>query len=566
MDQDSRSPGNRKPVSEYIDSTEEEGSEETQSPDAPEPQSRGGSLAIAIGIPAAVAVLGIIAVVIWFGTRDQGPEVETPLPDTRTASAPAQTTSSSASQSQQQQPSSDGSTSASSAQATQETSQAQETPQTSGQTSESERAAEASSSTTASGGGGADTASTASGASSPSSGNIPSDSWPQFRGKGRDAITTVEAPLSRDWDANPPEQLWSVDLGEGFAAPVVRDGKVYLLDYDQQNRADTLRCFSLANGQELWSQSYSVMIKRNHGMSRTVPTLSGQYCVTLGPKCDVMCTDAESGDVYWKMDLVEKYNAEVPDWYAGQNPLVEGDRVILAPAGSRLMVAVDIASGEVIWEAPNPMGWKMTHSSVRSATINGQKMYVYCASGGVVGVAPGGEILWKTDKWRVSTANIPTPVQVDSSRIFLTGGYNAGSMMLKLTGSGSNMQPTVDFKVDARTFSSHQHTPILYQNHLYGVLQSGELTCLDLQGNQLWTSGRTKRFGLGPYIIVNDLMYILSGEGELALVRPSPEGYNELTRTKILDGRDAWGPLAMVGGLLLARDMTEMVCLDVRAQ
>lgn len=546
MDQDSKSPGRRKPVSEYIktaggDQASEHTSEATTSSAG---GSRGG-LAIAIGIPAAVAIIGIIAVVIWFVSTGQTSDVSPQLPPATQSAQDAQATRAS-SQTQSSAPS----------QASQQPGQSQ----AAGQPSQTPAQPQA--------GAGSQSSQPASASSTSASGAMPSGSWPQFRGPNLNAKISVNASLSTDWQNNPPKKLWSVELGEGYAGPAVRDGKVYLLDYDQDKRADVLRCFSLANGNELWSQSYSVMIKRNHGFSRTVPTLSGKYVVTLGPKCDVMCADANSGEVYWTMDLVEKYKSKVPSWYAGQCPLVEGNQVILAPGGTKMMVAVDIASGNVIWEAPNPMGWDMTHCSIRPMTMNGQKMYVYPASGGVVGVAPGGEILWQTNKWRVSTANIPTPVPVSDGRIFLCGGYNAGSMMLKLTGSGSNMTPQVDWTVDARTFGSHQHTPILYQKHLYGVLQSKELACLDLQGNQKWTSGRTNRFGLGPYIMANEHMYVLAESGKLVLLNPTPQSYDEITSAKVLDapGAQAWGPLAMVEGILLARDLETMVCLDVRAQ
>ncbi|MFP3902803.1 MAG: PQQ-binding-like beta-propeller repeat protein [Armatimonadota bacterium] len=542
MNKDRKSPGRRKPVSEYISGAgDQKASESGTNKVAPAPKQPHRGLAVAIGIPAAVAILGIIAVVIWFGATGQSNDVSPQVPQGVQNAQAAPATSQTQSPTPAQAPESSGQT--------QSAQQASETPPQS-------RSGTGSSSQPSSP------------APTASSNTMPSGSWPQFRGPNLNAKISVNASLSTDWQNNPPKKLWSVKLGEGYAGPAVRDGKVYVLDYDQNQRADVLRCFSLANGNKLWSQSYSVMIKRNHGFSRTVPTLSGKYVVTLGPKCDVMCADANSGEVYWTMDLVEKYKSKVPSWYAGQCPLVEGNQVILAPGGTKMMVAVDIASGNVIWEAPNPMGWDMTHCSIRPMTINGQKMYVYPASGGVVGVAPGGEILWQTNKWRVSTANIPTPVPVSDGRIFLCGGYNAGSMMMKLTGSGSNMSPQVDWTVDARTFGSHQHTPILYKDHLYGVLQSKELACLDLQGNQKWTSGRTNRFGLGPYIMANDYMYVLAESGKLVLLNPTPQGYDEITSAKVLDapGAQAWGPLAMVEGILLARDLETMVCLDVRAQ
>ncbi|MEI8062886.1 MAG: PQQ-binding-like beta-propeller repeat protein, partial [Verrucomicrobiota bacterium] len=142
-------------------------------------------------------------------------------------------------------------------------------------------------------------------------GTIPGE-WPGFRGAKGDNLAAGTAPLARQW-----KELWRVDLGEGYAGAAVRNGRVYVLDYDQARQADALRCLSLADGQEIWRFSYPVKTKRNHGMSRTVPTVTDRYVVAFGPKCHVICLDALTGQFQWGLDLVKEFNAEVPQWYAG---------------------------------------------------------------------------------------------------------------------------------------------------------------------------------------------------------------------------------------------------------
>ncbi len=399
-----------------------------------------------------------------------------------------------------------------------------------------------------------------------SGGALAIGSWSGFRGPNLDNISKETVPLARSWGAGGPPRLWQVPLGEGHAGPAVHKGRVYVLDYDQKARADVLRCLSLANGKQIWSSAYPVEVKRNHGMSRTVPAVTDKHVVTLGPKCHVMCCDANTGKVLWRKDLVKEYGTKVPTWYAGQCPLIDGSRVILAPAGSALMIAVDLASGKVLWQAPNPRKWSMTHSSIAPMSLGGKRMYVYCGSGGVAGVSSDGKLLWDTTEWKVSTATVPTPVPIGDGRIFLCGGYNSGAMMLRLKQSGSRITPEVAFRLKVDVFGSDQQTPILYNGHLYGVVPNpaGQLACLDLSGRRLWTSGRTKTFGLGPYVMAGGLLYVLGDKGDLALVEPNPAGYKELARAKVLQGHDAWGPMAIVGGRLLARDLTTMVCLDVK--
>jgi len=121
--------------------------------------------------------------------------------------------------------------------------------------------------------------------------------WTRFRGADYDNIVKNSVPLKNSWAGNDPEIKWSVELGEGHAGPAIYEGKVYVMDYDEAKREDALRCFSLEDGKELWRRSYNVSLKRNHGMSRTVPAITPDYILTIGPRCHVMCVKRETGDL-----------------------------------------------------------------------------------------------------------------------------------------------------------------------------------------------------------------------------------------------------------------------------
>jgi len=399
-------------------------------------------------------------------------------------------------------------------------------------------------------------------APTPAASSAGGGSWPNFRGAGYDNIAQQASGLASSWPSGGPKKLWSKKmLGSGHAGAAIANGRVYVLDYDQSAREDVLRCMSLDTGDEIWRQSYPVEIKDNHGISRTVPAVAGGYVVSLGPMGHVTCVRADSGDVVWQVDLKKAYNTKIPSWYAGQCPIIENGKAIIAPGGKSLMIAVDVASGTVAWEAPNPDGWQMTHASVMPAQIGGKKVYVYPASGGVVGIdASNGSIVFKYPGWTVNTANVPTPVPVGNDRIFLTGGYGAGSMMLSVKGG----TPAQVWKIPQNVFGSHQHTPIFYQNHLFGVSMDQQFVCLDLQGKRVWESGHTARFGIGPYMLADGKFYLLSDDGTFVMAQATTSGYQELARAKVLTGHDAWAPLALADGKMVMRDRDTMICLDVK--
>lgn len=404
-----------------------------------------------------------------------------------------------------------------------------------------------------------------------------SGSWPGFRGERRDGVSTEYIPLAETWGANGPPVFWSVAVAGGYAAPAVRNGRVYLLDYDEERGGDALRCLSLADGREIWRRWYSVHVRDNHGRSRTTPAVTDSHVVTLGPKCHVLCLDAADGQARWSLDLVKTYGATVPKWYAGQCPLIariDGrECAVLATGGKALIVAVDCLTGRELWRAPNPHGWKMTHSSVATVEFDGRPMFVACFSGGVAGVdAADGRILWTRTDWRISPANVPTPVPVGGERILLCGAYEAGAMLLQLTGTpeGGVKAKTV-WRVDCRVFSSYQQTPVFYDGYVYGVLDRDagplreQLVCLDLSGRHVWTSGKTARFGGGGYIVADGKIILLDDDGVLTLAAAGPGGFGRLASAKVLPGTETWAPPALAGGRLLVRDMNRLVCLDLRA-
>ncbi len=389
--------------------------------------------------------------------------------------------------------------------------------------------------------------------------------WPHFRGGKYDGIVDDGVALARSWPKEGPKQLWSIELGEGHAGAAVRGGKVYVLDYDREAEADVMRCLSLADGKQIWQYSYPVVIKRNHGMSRTVPAVTDKLLVGLGPKCHVSCLNPESGESFWLMDMVAQHGATVPPWYAGQCPMVDGDRVILATGGKALLIAVDGSSGDVIWESPNPRGWRQTHVSIMPMELAGRKMYVYCGHGGVAGIAADdGSLLWDTTDWKISIATVPSPTIIGDGRIFFSGGYNAGAVMIRVKEEGGKFAAETLFRLKPKQFGSTQQTPILLDGYLYGVREKDkQFVCLDLEGKEVWKSGSRHKFGLGPYTIADGLIYVMDDHGLLTMAEATPDGFKMLAQAQVLDGHDAWGPMALVAGRLILRDLTKMVCLDV---
>ncbi len=399
--------------------------------------------------------------------------------------------------------------------------------------------------------------------------------WPRFRGKDCDNIVKDAPALASTWPKDGPKVLWQVELGEGHAAAVVGQGRVFVLDYDEQKKADAARCFSLADGKEIWRRSYAVSTKRNHGMSRTVPALTGEYLITLGPRCHVVCLSPATGDFKWGIDLQAEYGTAEPLWYAGQCPMIDGDKLILAPGGKdALLMAVDLATGKPVWKTPNPKLWNMSHASIMPMTLAGKRMYVYSALGGIVGVsadaADAGTLLWELP-WNARVA-APSPVPLDEGKIYATAGYGYGSLMMQVHADGGKFTAESLFQKSPSDFlASEQQTPIYTGGLLYGIMPKdggalrGQFVCYKPDGTLAWSSGPENRFGLGPFLLADGKFFILGDDGLLTMIKADAGKYEQLGQARIFDGQDAWGPLALAGTRLLLRDSKRMACVEIGA-
>ena len=407
--------------------------------------------------------------------------------------------------------------------------------------------------------------------------------WPRFRGTDFDNISKDTIPMAETWDSAGPPATWKVTLGEGYAGAAVYNGRVYVMDYNERRKADVLRCFSLKSGTELWRRWYYVDLKRNHGYSRTIPAVNDKYVVSIGPRSHVMCTDPVTGDLLWTIDLEKEYGTGTekgkitPDFFTGQCPLVEGELAILAPGGKALMIGVDCTTGKVLWQTPNPDSMRMSHASIIPMTIYGKRMYVYNAVGGVAGVSAEGEdtgkLLWKTKEWSPATVAAST-ILLPDNEIAAFGSYGAGGAKLKINFDGTAFSvKLVEQHKATEGIASDQQTPVLTGELLWTVMPENagvlkkQLVCYHVSDlrKPVWSSGKENRFGrgLGPYIVRGEKMFLLDDDANLYYFKLENSTASLISKHKIMNGIEAWGPIALAGNYMIMRDARNLVCLFI---
>jgi outer membrane protein assembly factor BamB len=432
--------------------------------------------------------------------------------------------------------------------------------------------------------------------------------WPQYLGPERNS-TSPEKGLSRSWPENGPEVLWTVDVGRGYGGPVVKDGKVYLLDRDDEV-GDKLRCFNLSDGEELWSYAYDAPGSVMFPGSRSVPTVDGQHVYTCGHNGDLHCIDVHTHKPIWTANVWTDFGGKPPSgssdgfrsrgagsfpiWAITQNPLVYGDLLVVASqAPDAGVVAYDKLTGDLKWKTPN-LG-NESYASPSVASIDGNDHIVMVISstnpfgnpgadrtlGKVLGIEPlTGKVLWAYDKWNCHIS-VPCAVDAGENRVLVVGGYELGATMVKVEKKEDGSYVANELYT-TEEFGDQTKPPILHEGHFYAQYGTNNrrdgLVCMSIDGEVKWKTKRDPSFNKGSMILVDGLILATDGEKSLHLIDPDPQGFKQLASAELLGegGGDSggiagriggrtqnWAPIAISEGRLLVRDQSEMKCVKV---
>ncbi len=395
--------------------------------------------------------------------------------------------------------------------------------------------------------------------------------WPEFLNGSAGVVAKSDVPLARTWPEDGPKQLWKVKVNDGFGAPSVFDGKVFLLDRDMRGGKDVLVVYGLKDGSELWRYEYDAGGRYDFPGGRSTPAVDEDHVYTIGPLGAVHCISRKSRASVWSRDLGRDFLSQPPNrkWAMGHSPLLYKEWVIIPALGRKAgLVAMDRKTGKEAWRS-QPVG-DLTYSTPTLATVDGVDQFVTVTMQGVCGIAAkDGEVLWRFDGWK-DRIPIPSPTPCGEGRFFVVAGYGGGCAMFQVERKGSAWRAN---KLWSHKKCNGQIPTAVYQDgYVYSSGNSNRpkdgLMCLDAEtGKVIWQTNRDPWFERGNFVMVEGMIYIVDGrEGTFHLVEPSPEGYKEIARTHVAGGGQFWSPPTIANGLCLLRARREMVCLDLSAK
>lgn len=374
--------------------------------------------------------------------------------------------------------------------------------------------------------------------------------WPGFRGPARDGVVHGMR-VNTDWASSPPVPLWRRPVGPGWSSFAV-SGDLF---YTQEQRGDDeiVVCYRLGTGEPVWRHRDKVRFWESNGGAgpRATPTLSNGRVYAFGATGILNALDASTGALVWSRDVAADANKNVPMWGFSSSPLVIGDLVVIAASGK--LAAYNIADGKPKWFGPDLPG---SYSSPHLATLDGVDQILLLTAAGATSVAPAdGKMLWQ-HSWPEGTTIVQPALTSDGDVLIntLTGTGGLGIRRLAVArGSGGW---TVTERWTSTGLKPYFNDFVVHNGHAYGF-DGNILSCIDLQdGKRKWKGGR---YGDGQLVLLpdQDLLFVISEEGELALVKATPDQFTEVARFKAIDGK-TWNHPVLVRDFLLVRNGEEM--------
>jgi outer membrane protein assembly factor BamB len=346
-------------------------------------------------------------------------------------------------------------------------------------------------------------------------------------------------------------ELWRRPIGPGWSSFAVRGDLLYT--QEQRGDDEMVAVYNVTTGEPVWRHRDAVRFWESNGGAgpRATPTLSDDRVYTFGATGILNALDARDGSVVWSRNVAADTSTKVPGWGFASSPLVVADVVIVAAAGK--LAAYDLGTGDLRWMGPAG-GWG--YSSPHRVTIDGVTQVLLLNGGGATSVAPAdGTVLWE-HRW--SGGNIVQPaVTADGDLLIGAVDNSAGGMGTRRIaiahGAGGW---TVEERWTSTGLKPSFNDYVVHKGYAFGF-DGAILACIDLRdGTRKWKGGR---YGHGQLVLLPDqnVLLVLSEEGELALVEATPDEFTELARFPAIEGK-TWNHPVLVGDILLVRNGEEM--------
>lgn len=385
--------------------------------------------------------------------------------------------------------------------------------------------------------------------------------WTQWRGPTRDGAIPV-ALVPKTWPAS-TTRTWQVEVGEGYASPVVANGRVFI--HSRRDPNEVVTAVDLATGKVAWQQTYPAAFQKNQYATQmakgpnSTPLAAGARLYTLGVTGILSAWNVADGTLAWRQDYSASIDTSKLFCGTAMSPMVEGGSLIIQVGsdvhGGRVL-ALDPATGKERWS------WKGLgpgYASPLAVTIGGVRQLITLTNGTIIGLnAATGASLWSVpfpDEWH---ENIVSPVWTGAHVV--VSGTRQGTHAYAIALANGAWTATEAWKnTDVTMYTS---SPVYADGRIYGMSNKrrGQFVALDAAtGVVKWASVGRDGNHASILLAPNHVMFLTDG-GVLIVARRGTDTFVEEKRYEIgVSG--TWSlPVLLPGGLLL-RETTSIVRL-----
>lgn len=400
--------------------------------------------------------------------------------------------------------------------------------------------------------------------------------WPQWRGPDRNGVSR-EVGLLKQWPAGGPKLLWQLsDIGDGYSTPSVVGSRIYVMSNRGMDNEFVL-ALAVNDGRTIWTTRVGNVGNPNQNPSfpkaRSTPTVDGNRIYALGSDGDLVCLEADTGNIRWQKNLRKDFGGQSGEWAYAESPLVDGDVVVVTPGGAQAtIVALNKKTGATVWKTAVPGGDPAGYASAIVVNAGGRKQYVQFLSKGIVGVdARNGEFLWRYKEAAKGPAQYFTPIARDAYVYGGALGIGGALVQLKADGAGVGVEQ-VYFE---RGLPNGLGGAVLVGDYLYGTdIATGPLVAIEFAtGKVKW---KADTIGRVSAIYADGLLYLHGLNGDVALIEATPDAYREKGRFTPPDQprhkqteqypEQAYAHPVIANGRLYIRDLGSLWAFDIKGR
>jgi outer membrane protein assembly factor BamB len=403
------------------------------------------------------------------------------------------------------------------------------------------------------------------------------DDWPAFRGPGSRGIS-AETGIPLHWGAG-QNVKWETRLeSPGNGSPIVCKGRIFLVGSTDQGRKRSLHCFDRQDGREIWVQTVEFdAVEPTHQTSphgAVTPVTDGERVVVWHGSAGIYCYDYD-GNLQWSRDLGKFHHI----WGYASSPILHDGKVIqfCGPGERQFVAALDLKSGEVLWETPEPGGsasdkgkYIGSWASPLVIHVDGQDQILVGLPTRVAAYDPkDGKIIWYVEGIAGENGNLmyTTPMVSDGFCVAL-GGFGGPAMGFTLGGQGNVTETNRKWRHDRPRNPQRIGSGMIVGEHYYiaNADNQGSIECREVRtGQQRWEVRRTSS---GPHwasmLMADGRLYATGQRGVTRVFEPDPTTYKELA-VNDLGGRTHATP-AISDGEIFIRTWDKLYCISGEPQ